>query len=271
MPDIDEIVQHFRDYLIEQEKATNTVENYCFGIRQFFESYKTLTIENGVAWKNDLLESGKKPATVNLRLCALNAYAKMIGSPVTVKRVKVQKCTAIENVISVKDYDRLMSGLLDDGNLKWYWSIRLLASTGARVSEVVRLRKRHLDCGYAELWTKGKIRRIYIPEKFRSESKNFYKDFATDDFLIQSRCGGQITTRGISAMLQNLARRYEIPPEVMHPHSFRHRFAINFLQNNNNLSLLADVMGHESVATTSIYTRLTRAEQIVAVNNTVTW
>jgi len=43
------------------------------------------------------------------------------------------------------------------------------------------------------------------------------------------------------------------------------------LKRNNNLSLLADVMGHSSMSTTAIYTRLTKEQQILAVNSAVTW
>ena len=80
-----------------------------------------------------------------------------------------------------------------------------------------------------------------------------------------------MTTHGVSQMLQNFAKRYGIDKKVMHPHSFRHFFAIHFLEQNGNLSLLADVMGHTSISTTAIYTRMTKEQQAMAVNNSVIW
>ena len=72
-------------------------------------------------------------------------------------------------------------------------------------------------------------------------------------------------------MLQKYAIKYGIDQKYMHPHSFRHLFAIEFLKRNNNLPLLADLLGHSSVATTAIYTRLTREEQQNALDDAVNW
>ena len=57
---------------------------------------------------------------------------------------------------------------------------------------------------------------------------------------------------------------------VVYPHSFRHRFAKNFLEKYNDISLLADLMGHESIETTRIYLRMTAGEQRKIVNDVVT-
>ena len=57
----------------------------------------------------------------------------------------------------------------------------------------------------------------------------------------------------------------------LHPHSFRHRYAKNFLEKYNDIALLADLMGHESIETTRIYLRRTASEQQELVNKIVTW
>lgn len=56
-----------------------------------------------------------------------------------------------------------------------------------------------------------------------------------------------------------------------YPHSFRHRFAKNFLSKFNDISLLADLMGHESIETTRIYLRRTSTEQQKIVNEIIDW
>lgn len=58
---------------------------------------------------------------------------------------------------------------------------------------------------------------------------------------------------------------------VVYPHSFRHRFAKNFLEHYNDISLLADLMGHESIETTRIYLRRTSSEQQQIVDKVVVW
>ena len=64
---------------------------------------------------------------------------------------------------------------------------------------------------------------------------------------------------------------YGIPLEVMHPHSFRHFFAIEFLKRNNNISLLADILGHSNVNMTQIYLRQSQTQQKDAVDEAVNW
>ena len=65
--------------------------------------------------------------------------------------------------------------------------------------------------------------------------------------------------------------KYGIDKKVVYPHSFRHRFAKNFLSRFNDISLLADLMGHESIETTRIYLRRTSTEQQKIVNDIIDW
>ena len=57
----------------------------------------------------------------------------------------------------------------------------------------------------------------------------------------------------------------------MYPHSFRHRFAKNFLLRFNDISLLADLMGHESIETTRIYLTRSSKEQQKLLDEIITW
>lgn len=59
--------------------------------------------------------------------------------------------------------------------------------------------------------------------------------------------------------------------DVVYPHSFRHRFAKNFLEKYSDIALLADLMGHESIETTRIYLRRTSEEQRELIDKIITW
>ena len=71
--------------------------------------------------------------------------------------------------------------------------------------------------------------------------------------------------------LKKLGKKYGLNPNVIYPHSFRHRFAKSFLDRFNDISLLADLMGHESIETTRIYLRRTSTEQQEIVNKIIDW
>jgi site-specific recombinase XerD len=90
-------------------------------------------------------------------------------------------------------------------------------------------------------------------------------------YLFLNRFGERITTRGISQQLKNYALKYGLNEKVVYPHSFRHRYAKNFLEKFNDIALLADLMGHESIETTRIYLRRSSSEQQEIVDEVITW
>lgn len=90
-------------------------------------------------------------------------------------------------------------------------------------------------------------------------------------YLFLNRFGEGIIARGISQQLKNYADKYGLDKKVIYPHSFRHLYAKNFLDKYNDIALLADLMGHESIETTRIYLRRTATEQQALVDKIVTW
>jgi len=80
-----------------------------------------------------------------------------------------------------------------------------------------------------------------------------------------------MTMRGISMKLKEYAHKYGIAPNLVYPHSFRHLFARNFLQKCNDISILADLLGHEKIETTRIYLRRTCSEQRYLVDSIIVW
>ena len=228
--------------------------------------------ENMLDFKSQQMEKWK-PKTAYNRVVAMNQYCLFIGHPeYRVKGIRVQEKLSVENVITVGEYGRLLDGLKTDGNERGYWMVKYLAKTGARVSEFIRMTKDALDTGYCEMWTKGKIRRIYIPRALIEESRDYFTQ-VEGELLFPSKKGGQITARGVSQNLQNWGAKYGIRKEVMHPHSFRHLYAVEFLKHDKNkdIALLADLMGHASVGTTAVYLKLSMKEQMKRFNEASDW
>lgn len=253
--------------------AENTIRAYLYALREFTSQQKELTKRDLLIYKTYLIES-YKPKTVNLRIQAINKYLDFANkSKWRLKSVKVQQRSYLENVISNADYIFLKRKLKQEENLMWYFVVRFLAATGARISELIKIKVEHVTLGYFDIYTKGvKIRRIYIPKKLREEATEWLsKDKRTTGYLFLNRFGERITTRGISQQLKNYAVRYGLNKKVVYPHSFRHRFAKNFLEKFNDISLLADLMGHESIETTRIYLRRTSTEQQEIVDKVITW
>ena len=148
-----------------------------------------------------------------------------------------------------------------------------MTATGARVSELLQIKAEHVQVGHLDIYTKGgKMRRIYIPRNLQKEASQWLQDKdQSSGYLFLNRFGERITTRGIAMQLKHFADKYGLKREVVYPHSFRHRFAKNFLDRFNDIALLADLMGHESIETTRIYLRRTASEQRKLVDKIVNW
>lgn len=267
------MIVEFERHLRGTNLAENTVKSYLFAVRQFYERYDSVTKRSLKEHKAWLIEQ-YKPKTVNLRIRAINCYLESIGkSAWALSSVKVQQKAFLENVISEADYTYFKNCLKRDGNLLWYFVIRFLAATGARVSELVQIKVEHIKLGHLDLYSKGgKLRRIYIPKALQEEALAWLNEIHRDSgFIFLNRFGERITTRGISGQLKKLAVQYGIDPAVVYPHSFRHRFAKSFLDRCSDIAFLADLMGHESIETTRIYLRKTATEQRLLVDNIVNW
>ena len=250
----------FEEFLSQGNMAKNTISAYLYAVKEFCSRHKEINKRNLLVYKTYLIET-YKPKTVNLRIQAMNKYLVFAGkTKLRLKSVKVQQRSYLENVIS-------------NANLEWYFVVRFLAATGARVSELVQIKIEHVQVGYYDIYTKGgKIRRIYIPKTLRNETEKWLQTVnRTSGYLFLNRFGERITTRGISQQLKNYAMKYGLNEKVVYPHSFRHRYAKNFLEKFNDIALLADLMGHESIETTRIYLRRSSMEQQEIVDKVITW
>ena len=267
------MLNEFKNHLQHENLSQNTISAYLLSMRMYEQLGGEITKRNLLAFKGYLMET-YKPKTVNLRIQAINKYLDFIKrSNFRLSPVKIQQKNFLENVISDADYKFLKNSLKKDGNWEWYFVVRYLAATGARVSELIQINVEHVLTGYFDLYTKGgKLRRLYIPKKLKTETETWLQEKGiTSGYLFLNRFGERITVRGISQQLKNYAVKYGLNPKVVYPHSFRHRFAKNFLEKYNDISLLADLMGHESIETTRIYLRKTASEQQEIVDKIVTW
>ncbi len=154
----------FSRYLFSKNLSKNTIAAYSFSEKQFSKQFPgKITKKNLQSYKLFLIEH-YKAKTVNLRIRGINAYIEFTGKKnLRLTTVKIQSSNFLENVISDADYQYLKNKLKHD-NTFWYFVVRFLAATGARVSELLQIKAEHIYLGYLDLYSKGgKIRRIYIP------------------------------------------------------------------------------------------------------------
>ena len=269
------MIKAFKKYLEEKDFTKNTISNYLFTLKQYKKLFglKKITKKNLQDYKIWLIENFK-PKTVNLRICGINSYLEFIKQDkLKLSSVKVQQKSFLENVISEADYEYFKNSLFNDNNKFWYFVVRFLCATGARISEFVQIKVEHIKKGYFDIYSKGgKIRRIFIPQKLQEETLLWLEENNIETgFVFTDKYNNKLTPRSINYKLKALAQKYGLNTDVVYPHSFRHRFAKSFLDRYNDIALLADLMGHESLETTRVYLRRTSSEQQFIVNKYIDW
>lgn len=265
-------LQAFKHSLEEEGYADNSVLAYTYTVRDFLDRYETATPRNLSAYREYLIDK-YKPKTVNQRVWALNKFLDRSGKPqMKLKAVRMAEASFLDNVIENEDYFCLKKMLRKEEDKRWYFIVWTLATTGARVSELVQFKAQHVREGHIDIYSKGgRIRRIFIPSKLRNEMLQWLDGTPDSSYLFLNANGKRITPRGIAIRLKEYAEKFGIDPSVVHPHAFRHLFAKNFLDRRNDLPLLADILGHVSISTTRIYLRRSTLEQQHLLDNIVDW
>lgn len=140
--------------------------------------------------------------------------------------------------------------------------MELLYATGVRVSELVNIKIKDIDFNNRSIIVigKGSKERIVffnsicfdILKKYLDESKMVRKE----EFLILNNNGKKITTRSIRLIINKVIKETSIIKHI-HPHTIRHTFATHLLNNGCDLLTVQELLGHESISTTGIYTHVT--------------
>ena len=140
--------------------------------------------------------------------------------------------------------------------------MELLYATGVRVSELVNIQTTDIDFGNRSIKVNGKGNKdrivffndicLKIMKKYLLESNAIRKS----DYLILNNYGRGITTRSIRLIINKVISDTSIIKHI-HPHTLRHTFATHLLNNGCDLLTVQELLGHESISTTGIYTHVT--------------
>lgn len=147
-----------------------------------------------------------------------------------------------------------------------YVMVKLMLKSGLRVSECLNLEIDHIDWMCGKLLVKqgkGKKDRIlWLTEdildhlrRWKELSKDFDRKSHTNNLLFTTLKGTPIITSYMRNMLKRISKRAGITKKV-NPHLLRHCFGSQLYRNTNNLKMVQDALGHESITTTVIYTHL---------------
>jgi integrase/recombinase XerD len=130
---------------------------------------------------------------------------------------------------------------------------------GLRISEATHVRVEDMDWveGSLRIVGKGdKERRVYLKPAMLEALREFIRDLRLTDFLFPGSEGKPVSTHHMQHRFQKAVKRSQLQKPAT-PHSLRHSIAVHYLMGGAPLSFVQHFLGHESLATTGIYTRLT--------------
>ena len=252
-------MDRFYEYLIEEERSSGTIEKYIRDVRllQSWLGPAPVTKENAARWKQELLQSGRAPSTVNSMLAAANTYFRFMGwDELKLKSIRLQRRFFRENEreLTKAEYQLLMETAKKRGDERLALLMETICATGIRVSEVPYITTDAIKKGRARISMKGKLRTILIPAQLcRKLRKYATKHRIGRGEIFLTKNGTRLERKQIWAQMKALCKYAGIERNKVFPHNLRHLFARVFYEMDKDIAQLADVLGHSSINTTRLY------------------
>jgi site-specific recombinase XerD len=265
---LDSLIQEFLD-LLKSKRSEHTVRSYGSDLAQLSQFLDGTFDLSAQQLRLYLRKYGSSPVTRARKLSCLRSFVKHLKQT---GRLKSDPTEALDAPIRRKKLPKALSALqaadlLDQcpegpTPLRDQALLELMYAAGLRAAETVGVNVRDLDLKEHLLMVEGKgnkqrvtlfgptcaeVLRTYI-EKERVASVG-------EDALFTNGHGKRLTTRTVQNVVKRWARRAGLPPEVS-PHTLRHSFATHLLDGGADLKSVQQLLGHESLATTQIYTHL---------------
>lgn len=281
------LITQFKHYLkLERGLAENSIEAYVRDIeklKQFADSNEQtigpleITHDHLTAFIQLLNELGMSAFSQARIISGIKSFYKYLLFEGTVKDDPAQLIEAprlgrkLPDTLDIHEIDKLL-GAIDHSTPEGTRNraiLETLYSCGLRVSELITLRlsNLYLEAGYVRVIGKGDKERLvpigreaikYITI-YREEIRN-HLDIkqGNEDYVFLNRRGAKLTRVMIFTIIKNLAKTAGITKNIS-PHTFRHSFATHLIEGGADLRAVQEMLGHESITTTEIYTHLDRS------------
>lgn len=244
--------------------ALATRTNYLRGLRDLMLYYQRLPeqcsaeeVISFLVFQRD--KQNLSSSTVNLRVCALKYYFREVvhrlDLVVKIPNPRIQKYDT--EILTLEEFSRLRACCRD---MRQLLIVSLLYETGMRVREVTRLRLSDFDKQHRTITirkSKGnKTRVVYYGDALREVLKKYCKAKGSlpKNTVLESYKEKEkpLTLRGVQHIVRQIVKRSGIKKKIS-PHTFRHTYAVHYLNAGGSLMHLQQLLGHENVTTTLNY------------------
>lgn len=270
----------FIEYITLQRHYSNdTIINYTKDLDNFYNylDSKSISSLNKVDYNVIrgylmlLHEKEYSKKTISRHISTLKSFFKYLLGEHYIKDNPTSLITSpkldkkLPQVLYYEDLDKLLNIPNDDNiiGLRNSLILELLYSTGIRVSELVNIKVSDIDKYNTQIniFGKGSKERIVIYGKVCEEKLNKYLnkrnelDKYKSEYLLLNNQGRKLTTRGIRYIIDKIIKEGGLKFHIS-PHVLRHTFATHMLNEGADLKSVQELLGHENLSTTQIYTHV---------------
>jgi len=257
-----ELLKKIENELKLRNYSKKTIKSYLFCLSDYFHYTKIVKKNPDInIIKKYLLEKqekGQSGQTINLHLNAIKYfYREIFKSSVKIDLKFAKTSKKLPVVLSRNEIEKIINSIK---NRKHKLIISLSYGAGLRVSEVVNLKVKDINIEDLVIHikqAKGKRDRITVfPKRLKSEVVSFIAEKNSNDYLITSDRGGKLTSRTAQKVFENALKKSGTKKEATF-HSLRHSFATHLLENGVDIRYIQELLGHQNIRTTQIYTKVT--------------
>ena len=272
------LTEDFRNYLrIERGMSPNTVASYVRDVEGLLKAYEGyLPADIGTAeverYLSDRIQKGLSKRSQARLLSSLRSFFNWCIEEGDLKDNPCDRIDApklgkdLPAVLSVEEVDAILESvdLKASSGLRDRAILEVLYGCGLRVSECtgLLLSHVHLDEGYVDVIGKGNKQRIIPLGEMAAEAIRNYLPArpepaarAYEDILFLNRSGRPLSRVSVFNLVKERAMAAGIHKEIS-PHTFRHSFATHLIEGGADLRIVQEMLGHESILTTEIYTHI---------------
>lgn len=271
-------MKYVEDYLLflktEKKLGDNTINSYMLDLEDFFKTFNG-SIES--CTKKDILAyissiNGLEVSTVNRHISSLKSFFNYLVDESIIKVSPMEEVSSLKKTkklpkyLSISEVNKLLNiPLNSEFDYRNKAMLELMYATGLRVSELVSIEYSNIDFenSIIRINGKGKKERIiplgevasYYLKVYLSDYRSKLLKRNTYNQVFLNNHGKPITRQGFNYILENIRELTGIEKEIT-PHVLRHSFATHLLEGGADIRSIQEMLGHENISTTNIYTEV---------------
>ena len=260
----------YTQFLIsEKNLSKNSLNNYLVDLDQFFFDQDSNSSNINIKIKTYIAQLRKrnlKTSSVNRKISTLKNYLKFLHTEKIINQIDFQEFESLSSVkkipkaISKSQMEQIFEDLKKSKQTNaglYILILKLIYLSGLRISEALNLKWSDINHQDNSIYVYGKgskERKVFIINDYLVQLKNLEKNNQFV-FTINKK---KISTRSVNKFLQNCYDNSLIKNKLS-SHIFRHSFATTMLENNADIRHIQKLLGHSSISTTEIYTKVAKS------------